>query len=250
MDMSIEIKNLTLKYPETDFNAIDNLSLTINKEDVLGLLGPNGAGKTTLISILTGLIKPDEGSVYIEGYEIKKNIKNIRRLIGVVPQEYALYPKLTAKENLSFFGSMYGVKNPDLKIKIDEGIEQMGLTKFANKRIDTFSGGMKRRINLLAGVLHQPNVIFLDEPTVGVDVHSKRHIIDYLGTLNKSGTTIVYSSHMLHEAQSFCSRVAIIDNGTIKLEGPTQEVLLSNGKLKSLEEIFIENTNSHRRDYV
>lgn len=249
MDRSIEIKDLTLKYPETDFNAIDNLSLTINKGDVFGILGPNGAGKTTLISILTGLIKPNAGSVVIEGFEIKKNIKSIRALIGVVPQEYALYPKLTAKENLQFFGSMYGVKNPELKSRIDDGIAQMGLTKFANKRIDTFSGGMKRRINLLAGVLHRPNIIFLDEPTVGVDVHSKQHIIEYLKKLNNRGTTIIYSSHILHEAQSFCTRVAIIDNGRITLEGNTQEVLLSNGKLKSLEEIFIENTNSHA-DYV
>lgn len=249
MDRSIEIENLTLKYPETDFNAIDNLSLTIDKGDVFGLLGPNGAGKTTLISILTGLIKPDHGSIVIEGVEFRKNVKKIRAIIGVVPQEYALYPKLTAKENLQFFGSMYGVKNPELKRRINEGIAQMGLTKFANKRIDTFSGGMKRRINLLAGVLHRPDIIFLDEPTVGVDVHSKHHIIEYLRKLNDQGTTIVYSSHILHEAQSFCNRVAIIDNGSIKLEGITQEVLLSNGKLKSLEEIFIENTNSHA-DYV
>ena len=244
MEKSIEIKDLLLSYPGTDFNAIDNLSLTINKGDVFGLLGPNGAGKTTLISILTGLIRPNSGTVFVEGYEIRRYIKNIRALIGVVPQEYALYPKLTAKENLRFFGSMYGVRNPELKKRIDEGIAQMGLTKFANKRIDTYSGGMKRRINLLAGVLHRPDVIFLDEPTVGVDVHSKQHIIEYLKKLNNRGTTIVYSSHILHEAQSFCTRVAIIDNGSIKLEGNTQEVLMSNGKLKSLEEIFIENTNS------
>lgn len=250
MDRSIEINNLTLKYPGTDFNAINNLSLTINKGDVFGLLGPNGAGKTTLISILTGLIRPDSGSVSIEGYELKRNIRSIRALIGVVPQEYALYPKLTAKENLQFFGSMYGVRNPELKKRINDGISQMGLTKFANKRIDTFSGGMKRRINLLAGVLHRPNIIFLDEPTVGVDVHSKQHIIDYLKNLNDSGTTIVYSSHILHEAQTFCTKVAIIDNGSIQLEGITQEVLMSNGKLKSLEEIFIENTNRHAVDYV
>lgn len=250
MERSIEIKNLTLKYPETDFNAIDDLSLSINKGDVFGLLGPNGAGKTTLISILTGLIKPNKGTVHIEGHEIKKNIKKIRTHIGIVPQEYALYPKLTAIENLQFFGSMYGVRRSTLKNRIDKGISEMELTKFANKRIDTYSGGMKRRINLLAGVLHRPDVIFLDEPTVGVDVHSKRHIIQYLKALNESGTTIVYSSHILHEAQSFCSRVAIIDNGSIKLEGPTQEVLLSNGKLKSLEEIFIENTNNHVTDYV
>jgi len=250
MTNSVEIKNLSLKYSGTDFKAIDNLNLTIQKGEVLGLLGPNGAGKTSLISILTGLIKPNEGKVIIEGLETSKNIGGIRKLIGVVPQEYALYPKLTAKENLMFFGSMYGVRNPVLKQRVEEGIEQMGLSKFANKRMDTFSGGMKRRINLLAGVLHRPQVIFLDEPTVGVDVQSKRVIIEYLNQLNGVGTTIIYSSHLLHEAQTFCSRVAIIDHGVIQIEGPTQEVLISEGRVKSLEEIFLENTGKKAKEYV
>jgi ABC-2 type transport system ATP-binding protein len=250
MENSVEIKNLSLKYKGTDFKAIDNLSLTIEKGQVLGLLGPNGAGKTSLISVLTGLVKPNEGTVTIEGYKTSKNIQEIRTLIGVVPQEYALYPKLTAKENLMFFGSMYGVKNPELKQRVNDGIAKMGLADFANKRIDTFSGGMKRRINLLAGVLHRPVVIFLDEPTVGVDVQSKGVIIDYLSQLNKAGTTIIYSSHLLHEAQTFCTRVAIIDHGIIQKEGPTKEVLISEGRVKSLEEIFIENTGQNVKEYV
>ncbi|HLV43239.1 MAG TPA: ABC transporter ATP-binding protein [Brumimicrobium sp.] len=247
---SVEINNLSLKYKGTDFKAIDNLSLTVQKGEVLGLLGPNGAGKTSLISILTGLIKPDQGSVVIEGIATIKDIRKIQSLIGVVPQEYALYPKLTAKENLFFFGSMYGVKNPELKQRINDGIAKMGLEKFANKQIETFSGGMKRRINLLAGVLHNPKVIFLDEPTVGVDVQSKVVIIDYLKQMNEAGTTIIYSSHLLHEAQSFCTRVAIIDHGKIQIEGPTHEVLISDGRVKSLEEIFIENTGKRVKEYV
>lgn len=250
MENSVVIKNLSLKYRSTDFKALHNLNLTIKKGEVFGLLGPNGAGKTSLISILTGLIKPDEGKITIEGFETSKDIKKIRSLIGVVPQEYALYPKLTARENLMFFGSMYGVRNPELKQRINDGINQMGLTKFANKRIDTFSGGMKRRINLLAGILHRPQVIFLDEPTVGVDVQSKRVIIEYLSQLNDLGTTIIYSSHLLHEAQTFCTRVAIIDQGVIQIEGPTEEVLISEGRVKSLEEIFIENTGKKVKEYV
>lgn len=242
MENSVEVIKLSLKYPGTDFKAINELSLTIKKGEVFGLLGPNGAGKTSLISILTGLIKPDAGTVKIEGLETSRKIHEIRSLIGVVPQEYALYPNLTAKENLMFFGSMYGVNKGELKQRINDGITQMGLEKFANKRIETFSGGMKRRINLLAGVLHQPKLILLDEPTVGVDVQSKRVIIEYLSNLNKLGTTIIYSSHLLHEAQLFCTRVAIIDHGEIQIEGPTQEVLISEGRVKSLEEIFIENT--------
>lgn|SRR5690554_2513262 len=250
MEKSVEVINLIHTYEGTDFNAIDGLNLHINKGEVFGLLGPNGAGKTTLISILTGLTKPTSGKLLIEGYETHKEIQKIQKLIGVVPQEYALYPKLTAKENLQFFGSMYGVKKDSLKQKIEEGINRLGLSKFANKRIETFSGGMKRRINLLAGVLHEPKVIFLDEPTVGVDVHSKGFIIEYLKQLNQKGTTIIYSSHLLHEAQEFCTRVAIMDSGKIQIEGPTERVLMSKGEVKTLEEIFIENTSKNINDYA
>lgn len=246
MSYSIEIDQLSLSYKNTDFKAINNLSLKVKRNEVLGLLGPNGAGKTTLISMLTGLQRPDKGKIFIEGLETSANIHEIQKIIGVVPQEYALYPKLTAKENLQFFGSMYGVDRKILKRRIDEGIEKMGLSKFSNKRIDTFSGGMKRRINLLAGVLHEPKLIFLDEPTVGVDVQSKHVIIEFLTFLNQAGTTIVYSSHLLHEAQSFCSRVAIIDHGEIQVEGATKDILVSEGRVKSLEEIFIENTSNSK----
>ena len=249
MSVSIEIVNVSLQYKNTDFKAIDKLDLVVNKGEVLGLLGPNGAGKTSLISILTGLIKPNEGKVVIEDFELTKDLHKIQKIIGVVPQEYALYPKLTAVENLMFFGSMYGVKTPELKQKIKEGIKQMGLEKFAHKRIETFSGGMKRRINLLAGVLHAPQIIFLDEPTAGVDVQSKRMIVNYLKQLNKAGATIVYSSHLLHEAQTFCTRVVIIDQGVIQVEGPTQKILISDGRVKSLEEIFIENTGVKAKNY-
>src|SRR5690554_127942 len=250
MKKSVEVVNLVHTYEGTDFNALDGLSLTVNKGEILGLLGPNGAGKTTLISILTGLIKPTSGKVLIEQYETHKDIQKIKKIIGVVPQEYALYPKLSAVENLQFFGSMYGVKKDVLHEKIEKAIARLGLSKFANKRIEAFSGGMKRRINLLAGVLHEPKVIFLDEPTVGVDVQSKRVIIEYLNQLNGVGTTIIYSSHLLHEAQTFCSRVAIIDHGVIQIEGPTQEVLISEGRVKSLEEIFLENTGKKAKEYV
>lgn len=239
---AIQIQKLSLQYDNTDVKAIDNLSLEIDQGEVFGLLGPNGAGKTSLISILTGLLRPDSGKIYIDGLELtEKSITQIRQHIGVVPQEYALYPKLTAKENLRFFGAMSGVRKKELEKRIVEGIEKMGLTKFANKKINTFSGGMKRRINLLAGLLHQPKILFLDEPTVGVDVQSKRVIIDYLTSLNRQGVTIIYSSHILHEAQDFCSKVVVLDSGLIQVLGKTKEILISQGKVKTLEEIFIEN---------
>lgn len=245
MSNSIDIKHVTLRYKAADFNAVENVSLTLKKGEILGLIGPNGAGKTTLISILTGLRNPDHGTVFIEGLDLSKEAYKIRELIGVVPQEYAVYPKLTAYENLQFFGSMYGVPKKELAKRITIGIEEMGLTKFANKRLETFSGGMKRRINLLAGILHRPQLIFLDEPTVGVDVQSKRVIISYLNQLNQQGATIVHCSHLLHEAQTFCSQVAIIDQGKIKVSGPTQEVLIKDGKIMTLEELFLETTGNH-----
>lgn len=242
MENCIDIHNLSLQYKGTDFMAVDGLSLTIEKGEVFGLFGPNGAGKTSLISMMTGLIPVRNGKISINGLDVSSQHRKIKGIIGVVPQEYALYPKLTAKENLMFFGSMYGINKSVLEDKVNKGIEKMGLTKFARKKIATYSGGMKRRINLLAGVLHQPEIIFLDEPTVGVDVHSKRVIMDYLHELNKQGITIIYSSHLLFQAQNFCTRIAIIDSGKLQVEGPTKKILFNNGKLKSLEEIFIEHT--------
>ncbi len=246
MEISIHIKNLDLQYKGADFKAIDKLNLKVHKAEVFGLLGPNGAGKTSLISILTGLIKPNKGEISIEGFSLQKNLEKIKTLIGVVPQEYALYPKLTAKQNLMFFGSMYGIPKNQLKNRVEEGLQEMRLTDFADKKIETFSGGMKRRINLLAGILHQPKVVFLDEPTVGVDVHSRRYIIDYLKKLNQQQkTTIIYTSHLLSEAQEFCTKVAIIESGKIQIQGKTKEILMQDGRIKSLEEIFIENTGKH-----
>lgn len=250
MEISIAIKNLNLRYKGADFNAIDNLNLKIYKGEVFGLLGPNGAGKTSLISILTGLISPNQGEISIAGLSLSENLEKIQTLIGVVPQEYALYPKLTAKQNLLFFGSMYGIPKNKLQKRVEKGIEEMRLSDFADKKIETFSGGMKRRINLLAGILHQPKVVFLDEPTVGVDVHSRRYIIDYLTQLNQKGITIIYTSHLLSEAQEFCTRVAIIESGKIQIQGKTKEILMQEGRIKSLEEIFIENTGKHKRSNV
>ncbi|MEX1192656.1 MAG: ABC transporter ATP-binding protein [Brumimicrobium sp.] len=250
MDSIISVENISKRYKNTDFQALDNLSLSVKKGEIFGLLGPNGAGKTSLISVLTGLIKPDKGTFFIDGDEFSRNKDKIRRIIGMVPQEYALYPNLTARENLLFFGSMYGLKKDELVERIDSGIQKMGLKKFENKRIDTYSGGMKRRINLLAGVLHRPKVLFLDEPTVGVDVQSKHAIINFLRDLNESGATIVYSSHLLNEAQTFCTRVAIIDSGKIVLEGDTADVINKSGDIKSLEEVFIEATGNELRDNV
>ncbi len=246
----IEIKNVSKRYISNENPVLDAVSFSIPSQSIFGILGPNGAGKTTLISMLCGLMKPIEGEILIDGLRYEKAAKNIKPLIGVVPQEYALYPTLTAYENLIYFGSMYGLKGKDLKNKVGNSLENMGLKSFANKRIETFSGGMKRRVNLLAAVLHQPKILFLDEPTVGVDVQSKTKIIEFLHHLNSTGTTIVYTSHHLREAQDFCTEIAILDQGEIKAIGSPKNLLESYPEAKDLEGVFIHLTGKNLRDVV
>ena len=246
----LHIQKLSKKYKGADYFSVSNLDLDILKGEIFGVLGPNGAGKTTLISMLCSLIKPTSGTFTINNLDYINNKKELKQLIGIVPQEYALYPSLTAYENLSYFGSMYGLQGKILKKSIHLYLEKMGLLEFANKKIEIFSGGMKRRINLIASILHQPKILFLDEPTVGVDVQSKNVIIDHLKQLNKGGTTIVYTSHHLNEAEHFCSRVAIIDNGKIILKGTPTELISSNEKAHNLEDVFIRYTGKELRDHV
>ncbi|PZR18273.1 MAG: ABC transporter ATP-binding protein [Flavobacterium psychrophilum] len=244
----IEIQSLSKKYRDADFFSVNNLSLSVKKGEIFGLLGPNGAGKTTLISMLCGLIKPTAGSFIIDGLTYKDNAKAIKKIIGVVPQEYALYPTLTAYENLMYFGSMYGLKGKDLKQRINDSLDFLGLIKFADKKIDTFSGGMKRRVNLIAGLLHEPAVLFLDEPTVGVDVQSRNVIIDYLKQTNTNGTTIIYTSHHLAEAQDLCDRIAIIDTGKVIIEGTPEKIIEVTKNAHSLEDVFLSLTGNELRD--
>lgn len=246
----IKIEQLSKKYKDADDYSVSNLDLFIPENEIFGLLGPNGAGKTTLISLLCSLIKPTSGSFTIDGLNYQNNKNQLKQRVGIVPQEYALYPTLTAYENLSYFGSMYGLKGADLKSKIHEALEVLGLTKFANKKVNTFSGGMTRRINLIAGILHHPKILFLDEPTVGVDVQSKNVIIQYLLDLNKKGTTIVYTSHHLNEAESFCTYVAIMDHGKIITQGEPKKLVQNQKDANNLEDVFITLTGKALRDHV
>jgi ABC-2 type transport system ATP-binding protein len=246
----IDIQSLSKKYIGADFYSVNDISMQVNRGEILGLLGPNGAGKTTLISILCGLLKPTSGTFTIEGYDYNHNSCAIRQTIGVVPQEYALYPTLTATENLLYFGSMYGLKGKNLRKKVAEALEHLGLEKFSNKKIETFSGGMKRRVNLLAGLLHNPTVLFLDEPTVGVDVHSRNVIIDYLKQVNANGTTIIYTSHHMAEAEDFCTHIAIIDSGKILAEGSASNLIASAENAENLEDMFLSLTGKDLRDHA
>jgi len=246
----IHIEQLFKKYKDADDFSINNLNLAIEEKEIFGLLGPNGAGKTTLLSILCGLIKPTSGKFSINKLSYQKNATEIKKLMGVVPQEYALYPTLTARENLLYFGSMYGLKGKELKSKVEQSLDHLGLLKFADKKVETFSGGMKRRVNLIAGILHNPLILFLDEPTVGVDVQSKNVIIDYLKELNSKGTTIIYTSHHLVEAQDFCTHIAIIDRGKIFAQGTPKQLIAETEKASNLEDVFISLTGKELRDVI
>ena len=244
----IEIENLTKTFKNASENAVDGISFSIYQNEIFGLLGPNGAGKTTTISILCGLFPPSSGKVLIDGKDLHEELPSIKNIIGIVPQDIALYPTLSARENLAFYGSMYGLHGKDLKEKIDMWLEKLGLNDASKRQVSTYSGGMKRRVNLIAGVLHQPKILFLDEPTVGVDVQSRNVIIEHLKEINKTGTTIIYTSHHMEEAEHFCTRVSIIDHGKILTQGTPGELISNNAGSTNLENVFLNLTNRKLRD--
>jgi ABC-2 type transport system ATP-binding protein len=246
---AIEILDLTKIYKGTDEPALNGVSLIVPEGEIFGLLGPNGAGKTTTINILCGILSATSGSVKVLGWESGKNREEIKHIIGVVPQDIALYPTLTAHENLHFIGSMYGLKGEKLNERVNQCLSIFGLEKYGNRLIRTYSGGMKRRINLIAGILHEPRILFLDEPTVGIDVQSRTVIIEYLKKLNKEGTTIIYTSHYMEEAEQLCSLIAIIDQGKIIIQGRPLEMICSRPGCLNLESIFLRLTGKKLRDH-
>ena len=244
----IEIENLTKTFKNATEPAVNGISFSIYQNEIFGLLGPNGAGKTTTISILCGLFPPSSGKVLIDGKDLHKELPSIKNIIGIVPQDIALYPTLSARENLAFYGSMYGLHGKDLKEKIDMWLEKLGLNDASKRQVSTYSGGMKRRVNLIAGVLHSPKILFLDEPTVGVDVQSRNVIIEHLKEINAAGTTIIYTSHHMEEAEHFCTRVSIIDHGKILTQGTPGELISNNVGSTNLENVFLNLTNRKLRD--
>ena len=227
--------------------AVNNLSLTIERGEIFGLLGPNGAGKTTIISILCGLRHFTGGELHICNYSLKDECDKIKPLIGVVPQDIALYPTLTANENLKIFGRIYGLKKKELNERVDELLRLFGLEKHKNRYVSDYSGGMKRRVNLIAGLLHRPQLLFLDEPTVGLDIQSRNVILENLKNIRETGTTIVYTSHYLGEAENFCTSIALIDDGQVICRGEPDRLIAQNG-VKTLEELFLQKTGKNMRD--
>ena len=234
----IDVSNLRKTFDTIE--ALKGISFNIPQGECYGLLGPNGAGKTTTISILSTIIKQDEGEVNIAGYDLKKNPLDCKKNIGVVTQEIALYNELSANDNLLFWGGMYKVPLQELQNRLDETLDLLGLTDRKTDKVKTYSGGMKRRVNIASALLHRPKILFMDEPTAGIDPQSRNLIFEVVEKLHKEGMTIVYTTHYMEEAERLCNRIGIIDNGEIIAHGTLDE-LRTSGSMK--ESVVISYTN-------
>lgn len=232
MPAILEVQNLAKNYG--DFAAVKGISFDIQEGEIFSLLGPNGAGKTTTISMLSTLYEPTGGDARVGGFSIRQAPMDVRRVIGVVPQDLALYEDLSARENLTFWGQMYGLNGKPLAARIAEVLEQIGLTDKANQRVKTYSGGMKRRVNIGVGLLHKPRLLFMDEPTVGIDPQSRRAILDTVKDLNRLGMTVLYTTHYMEEAQELSDRVGIIDHGELIALGTQEELTRQVGQTDTL----------------
>ncbi len=241
----INVSNLSKTFDTVE--ALKGISFNIHQGECYGLLGPNGAGKTTTISIMSTIVELSEGEVNIAGNDLKKNPLECKKNIGVVTQEIALYNELSAYDNLLFWGSLYNVPKPELIARIDETVNLLGLTNRKNDKVKTYSGGMKRRINFASALLHRPNVLFMDEPTVGIDPQSRNLIFEVVEKLHKEGMTIVYTTHYMEEAERLCDRIGIIDNGEIIAQGTLDE-LKKSGSMK--ETVVISFTNLTDKSYT
>ncbi len=221
-EMIIEVSDLVKRYK--DNLAIDHLSLQVKEGEIFGLLGPNGAGKTTLTNTMLGLTTVDQGTIKIFGKELRKNEREIKRHIGLVPQDIAVYEELSALENVRLFGRLYGLSGNALKEGTADALEFTGLTHLQNKRPAQFSGGMKRRLNIACALVHKPKLIIMDEPTVGIDPQSRNYILESVKKLNATGCTVIYISHYMEEVEAICSQIAIVDKGRIIAKGTKEEL--------------------------
>lgn len=244
---ALQVNALSYGYKGTARHTIQDLHLTVRQGSRFGLFGPNGAGKTTLMSLMTGLLPYTNGSIQLFGKEVRANSAFVKNTIGFVPQDFSFYEELSPAENMEFFGAWYGLKGRQVKEITTDLLKVMGLSHVADKPLKEFSGGMKRRVNLAIGVMNRPRVLFLDEPTVGVDVQSRNAIVDFLKTINKNGTTLVYTSHQLQEAEDLCTEVALIDGGTIISQGALNELKEQHGQ-NGLEGLFLQLTGRAYRD--
>jgi ABC-2 type transport system ATP-binding protein len=219
----LQVQELRKRFGERE--VVRGVSFTVEKGESFGLLGPNGAGKSTTIGMICGLVGPDSGDVRVDGVSIKENPLAVKGKIGVVPQDIALYPTMSARENLVFWGRMYGLSGSQVKARAEEVLEIVGLTDRAKDAVGDFSGGMKRRINIGAALMHRPELLIMDEPTVGIDPQSRNHILETVKELNGQGMTVIYTSHYMEEVEYLCNRIAIVDHGQLIAAGPKKELL-------------------------
>jgi len=220
---AVEVRNLKKSYGE--LQAVNAVDFTIEKGEILSLLGPNGAGKSSLISMISGLLTPDDGDVFIMGYSIMEEPVDAKARLGVVPQDIALYPDLSARENLFFWGKMYGLRGAVLSTRVDKALEIIGLKSRQNDRVEKYSGGMKRRLNIGVALLHKPDVLIMDEPTVGIDPHSRRYILDNIKDLNREGMVVLHTTHRMEEAAEMADHIAIMDLGRIIAYGTHRDLI-------------------------
>ena len=244
---AININHLNFSYKGNDQKGIIQFNLQVQQGDRFGIFGPNGAGKTTLMNLMTGLLTYTKGSVQLMGQEVKSNKKTINTLFGFVPQDFSFYHELSPAENMEFFGAWAGLNKRQIRQRINDLLNIMQLQDVRNKPVNKFSGGMKRRVNLAIAVMHEPPILFLDEPTVGVDVQTRHAIIDYLKALNAKGTTLIYTSHQLKEAEDLCNKIALIDEGRI-IASNTLNELLKEHQQDGLEGLFLNLTGREYRD--
>lgn len=244
---AICIRSLRFSYEGQVQPIFADLDLDISAGKRFGLFGPNGAGKTTLINCMTGLLLPQGGSVELMGQRMRSHDTSIRSVFGFVPQDFSFYHELSPTENLAFFGAWYGMSPKKIKDRSKELLDVLGLADVAGKQVGQFSGGMKRRVNLAIGVLHEPSILFLDEPTVGVDVQTRHAMMGYLRQLNAAGTTLLYTSHQLKEAEQLCDEIALFDHGRIIAHGTLEQLTAQNGAT-DLESLFIQLTGHDYRD--
>lgn len=234
----LTVKNLIKNYG--DFCAVDNLSFSVYEGEIFGLLGPNGAGKSTTMNVITSLCDFSKGSVKVDGMDLIADNEKVKRIIGAVPQEIAIYPFLSAEENVKFFASLYGLKGRELSEAAKEALEFVGLSDRAKMKPKQMSGGMKRRLNIACGIAHSPKLIIMDEPTVGVDAQSREHILNSIKVLRERGATVIYTSHYMNEVESICDRIAIIDHGKFVACGTEQELvsLVSDSRILKISTEF------------
>lgn len=252
MNTVVKLDGLIKKYDNKP--VVDGLTLDIKEGEIFGLLGPNGAGKSTTMNMICSLLKPTAGDIELFGMDIKKDAKKIKPLIGYIPQDLAIYGNLKAWENVELFTSLYDVKGQDLKKAINDSLEFVELTDRRNSYAKTFSGGMKRRLNIACALGHKPKLLIFDEPTVGIDPQSRNFILEKIKKANADGTTVIYTSHYMEEVEAICTRVAIMDNGKIVAIGTKEElknmVRKSPDEDISLEQVFLTLTGKTLRDYV